>query len=176
MDWLTFILEVLKFTIPAVVVGGAMYLVTRSFLDREHKRRLLELRMKNAETALPIRLQAYERICLFLERITPSNLLIRIGSPALSAPEFHRLLLTEIRNEYNHNVSQQMYMSEQAWVHVKKAKEDVVTLINKSYQHTNERSKGTDLAKRVLETVITEEIDPTSRALEFLKREISQLY
>ena len=132
--------------------------------------------MKNSEVILPVRLQAYERICLLLERITPSNMLVRLSSAGQSAAEYQRILLAEIRNEFNHNVAQQMYMSEQAWGIVKRAKEDVVTLINSVYQDLPENAKGTDLAKRVLENVLATEADPTGKAISFLKQEINQTF
>lgn len=159
-----------------VAVGGGMLLLTRQFLNREYQRRLLELRMKNAETVLPIRLQAYERICLFLERITPSNLLVRVSGANLTAPEYQRVLLTEIRNEYNHNVAQQIYMTTEAWQAVKSARETVVTLINRSFHELPGHARGTDLAKRILEHVIEQEIDPTAPALALLKRELAQVF
>ena len=163
-------------TLPALIVGAAMFLLVRQYMQRDYKKRLLELRMKNSETVLPIRLQAYERICLFLERITPSNLLLRVSGSGTTAAEYHRTLLTEIRNEYNHNISQQIYMSEQAWQLVKRSREDVVTMINRAYQEMNDKSRGTDLAKKVLETILSEEIDPTARAINFMKREMNQIF
>ena len=163
-------------TLPALAVGGGLLLLTRQFLDREYKRRLLELQMKNAETVLPVRLQAYERICLFLERITPSNMLVRVGGANLTAGEYQRVLLTEIRNEYNHNVAQQIYMTHDSWAAVKSARETVVTLINRSFHELPGHARGTDLAKKVLEHVIEQEVDPTAPALARLKHELAQVF
>ncbi|MFD2248253.1 hypothetical protein [Pontibacter ruber] len=172
----TIILDILKITIPALIVAGAMYLLVKKYLDKEQRVRILELRMKSAETVLPIRLQAYERIVLLLERITPSNLLLRVSGSGHSAADYHRMLLTEIRNEFNHNLSQQVYMTEQAWQQVKQAREEVVNLINKSFQSMEDKSKGTDLAKRTLENILASEVDPTARAISFLKQEIGQVF
>ncbi|WP_018479834.1 DUF7935 family protein [Pontibacter roseus] len=170
------ILDILKISIPAILVAAVAYSLVKNHLERDYKLRLLELRQKNAEVVTPIRLQAYERITLLLERITPSNLLLRVSGSGHNATDYHRLLLTEIRNEFNHNMSQQVYMTDQAWQQVKRAREEVVNLINKSYQTMPDKSKGTDLAKRILENVLTEEVDPTARALSFLKQEISQVF
>jgi hypothetical protein len=170
--WAALLLAIL----PALAVGGGMLLLTRQFLNREYQRRLLELRMKNAETVLPMRFQAYERICLFLERITPSNLLVRVSSANLTASEYQRQLLAEIRAEYNHNVSQQVYMTHDAWSSVKSARENVVTLINRSFHELPPHGRGTDLAKKMLEHVIEQEIDPTAPALARLKHELAQVF
>jgi hypothetical protein len=176
LDTSTLLLILALSLIPALLVGGGMYLLTQRYMERDYRKRLLEIRLKNSDVILPIRLQAYERVILFLERITPSNLLIRVGSAGMTAPEYQAQLSQEIRAEYTHNLSQQLYMSEAAWQQVKKAKEDVVTMINQNYQTLPENSRGTDLAKRVLENVLHNEIDPTTQALQFLKRELHEIF
>lgn len=171
-----FLIEILKIILPALIVAGAMYMVIKKYQEKEYRIKLLELRMKNSETVLPVRLQAYERIVLFLERISPSSLLLRISSAGQSAADYHRLLLSEIRNEFNHNMSQQVYMTEQAWQQVKHAREETVNLINQTYQELPENAKGTELAKKVLENILARESDPTSRAISYLKQEIGQVF
>ncbi|QHL89068.1 hypothetical protein GU926_17190 [Nibribacter ruber] len=176
LDTSTLLLILALSLIPALLVGGGMYLLTQRYMERDYRKRLLEIRLKNSDVILPIRLQAYERVILFLERITPSNLLIRVSPSGMTAPEFQAQLSQEIRAEYTHNLSQQLYMSEAAWQQVKKAKEDVVTMINQNYQTLPENSRGTDLAKRVLENVLHNDIDPTAQALQFLKRELHEIF
>jgi len=171
-----YIFDLLKVILPAALVLYGMYLVINSYLTKENQRRLLELKMKNSEVILPIRLQAYERVCLLLERITPSNLLVRVSSAGQSAAEYQRVLLSEIREEFNHNVSQQMYMSDQGWQMVRRAKEDTVTLVNQIFHELPENAKGTDLAKRILEHVLTNQSDPTGQTISFLKQEINQVF
>ncbi len=171
-----YVFDLLKIVIPAGLVLVAMYLVIKSYLDKETQLRVLDMRRKNTEIVLPIRLQAYERICLLLERIAPSNLLIRVSPAGQNAVEFQYTLLAEIRSEFSHNVSQQVYMSETAWEQVKQAKEDVVTMVNKAFHELPENAKGTDLAKRILETVIAQNYDPTAAALSFVKQEIIQVF
>jgi hypothetical protein len=171
-----YLYDLLKILLPAALVLYAMYALVNNYLTKEAQKRVLELRMKNTEIVLPIRLHAYERICLLLERLAPSNLLVRVSSAGQSAQEYQRTLLAEIRNEFNHNLSQQIYMSDQAWVMVKRAKEDIVTLINQVFQELPEQAKGSDLAKRVLERVLADNVDPTGRAISFLKQEINQVF
>lgn len=171
-----YIFDLLKVILPAALVLYGMYSLVNAYLTKEYQKRILELRMKNSDVVLPIRLQAYERVCLLLERITPSNLMVRVSSAGQTAADYQRVLLTEIREEFNHNVSQQMYMSDQAWQMVKKAKEDVVTLINRVYHELPENAKGTDLAKRVLENILANEREPTGPAISFLKQEINQVF
>ena len=170
------IIEILKITIPGLIVAIAMYQLVKTHTERDYKLRLLELKQKNGEVVIPIRLQAYERIVLLLERITPSNLLLRVSGSGHTASDYHRMLLSEIRNEFSHNMSQQVYMSEQAWQQVKHAREEVVNLINRTYQYMPDKSKGTDLAKRILESILSTENDPTARAINFVKQEIAQVF
>ena len=72
------IIELLFYTLPALITGGvAYYLFTAYFNDQQNTRRWL-LQKDNQKDALPLRLQAFERMALFLERINPTKLLIRI--------------------------------------------------------------------------------------------------
>lgn len=178
-DLFTLLIELLKLILPALVlVAGGYYLMQKHYEreDRLRAEQAQQTEKKGAEVITPIRLQAYERIVLLLERITPSNLLLRVSPMGHSAAEYHRVLLAEIRSEFSHNMSQQVYMSEQAWQQVNLAREEVVNMINKNFQDLREGSKGTDLAKLVLENVLTAEQDPTARALNFVKQEIRQTF
>ena len=170
------LIEFIKILVPASVVLYAMYLLVRMFIQREIDIKKLEVRGKCIETVLPNRLQAYERMTLFLERITPSNLLIRVSGSGQTATDYHRMLINDIRNEYNHNLSQQIYMTEQSWARIQSAKEDVVTLINRSFHEMPDKNRGTDLAKRILETIIAQETDPTATAIRMMKREINEVF
>jgi hypothetical protein len=170
------LIEFGKILIPASVVLYAVYLITRSFIQKEIELRRLEIRGRSIETILPNRLQAYERITLFLERISPQNLLIRLSAPGLAAREFHQLLLAEIRNEYNHNVSQQVYMSEDVWSTVKNAKEDLIVSINDAAGEMGPESTSLELSKKIFEKSVNKSIDPIAHALSELKKEIQQTF
>lgn len=170
------LLEFAKILLPAALVLYAMYLGVKSMIGRDLAQQQLEIRGKSIEVSLPIRLQAYERICLFLERINPSNLLVRVNDPSLTAPAFQQTLLHEIREEYNHNVSQQVYMSIEVWDMVKAAKEDLIMDINSSAGELGKEATSIDLTKRIFESRMQKEIDPIEHALNGLKREISQTY
>ncbi|GAB2958459.1 hypothetical protein GCM10027048_26800 [Hymenobacter coalescens] len=172
------IIDLLKITLPALIVAGTVHFLLKQHLEKEQQRRLIELRLENSKTTLPLRLQAYERIILLLERITPNNLMVRLSSAGQTAPEYHRVLVQEIRAEYEHNLSQQLYMSPEAWAQVRQAKENVLTMINKAYQGlpNQQQARGTELAKRVLETLINEEADSTTQAIAAVKREAVGLF
>ncbi|MBS1505635.1 MAG: hypothetical protein JSS79_03215 [Bacteroidetes bacterium] len=170
------LIEFGKILIPASLVLYAVYLVVRSFINREVELRKLEVRSRAIETILPARLQAYERITLFLERISPQNLLIRLNNPAFAARDFQKILLDEIRNEYNHNVSQQVYMSEEVWNQVRNAKEDLILMINESAGLVAPDSSSIELSKKIFEMVMNKKQDPIGHALSELKKEIQQTF
>jgi predicted AlkP superfamily phosphohydrolase/phosphomutase len=103
-------------------------------------------------------------------------MLLRLNTPGIPAREFHRILLEEIRNEYNHNVSQQIYMSEDVWNLVKNAKEDLIIQINEASQAMSPEASSLDLAKKIFELAMDKKIDPMGHALSEVKKEIQQTF
>ena len=170
------LIEYGKILLPASVVLYAVYLTVRSFIVKEIELKKLEVRSRSIETILPNRLQAYERMCLFLERISPPNMLMRLNNPGYSAREFHKLLLDEVRNEYNHNVSQQIYMSDEVWSMIKNAKEDLTILINEASAQMGADSTSLDLSRKIFELTLEKKVEPIGHALLELKKEIQQTF
>ncbi len=172
LNWL----DLLFFLAPVLVLGGGFYLLIKKMFERDYKIRLLEVKMQMQREVIPLRLQAYERITLFLERISPNNLLYRILSSEMTVTSFQSALLETIRSEFEHNVTQQVYISPQAWQVVRKAKEDVIRIINTSANELNGDSPAMDLTRKIFEKVMQEEDQPVNRALNYLKSDISQLF
>ncbi len=168
--------DLLKITIPAALVLYLAYLLVRSFLQKQLDEIAFNVRQKNQEIVVPIRLQAYERVILLLERITPANLLSRLGNAEYSAEEFQQILIHEIRNEFNHNLSQQVYMSDSAWTYVSTAIEQTISLINASANTLPEKAKGIELARTVLEMGAGEEFDSPKQAIKYIKEEIQTIF
>ncbi len=170
------LVEFIKILVPASVVLYAAYLLVRTFVQKEIELKKLEVRSRSMETVLPNRLQAYERMVLFLERMSPQNLLVRLNTVGMPSREFHQLLLSEIRNEYNHNVSQQVYISEEVWVLIKNAKEDLIVSINDAASEMTMDSTSLDLSKKIFEKSINKQVDPIGHALVELKKEIQRTF
>lgn len=170
------LIEFIKILVPASIVLYGAYLLVRMFIQKEVDLRKLEVRSRSIETVLPNRLQAYERMALFLERISPQNLLVRLSASGMTSKEFHQLLLGEIRNEYNHNVAQQVYMSENIWNLIKNAKEDLILSINDAASEMKVESTSLDLSRKIFEKSIHKQVDPIAHALTELKREIQQTF
>lgn len=168
--------DFLKLIVPAGLVLYGMYLTVKLLLEREADRHRFDVKTRYTETVVPIRLQAYERMVLFLERISPNNLLIRLGGTATTSIEFQQRLLQEIRDEYTHNLSQQVYMSQAVWDQIQGAMNEVTTLINRAAGDTRPDAPALDLSKRIFERIIEKDRLPTTDALKAVKEEIQTMF
>ncbi len=174
---LTYLLEILKYTLPSLITFLTAYFILKVFLEAEHEKKQLEVRIENFKTALPIRLQAYERLALFLERISPNSLIHRVNRSGMSALDMQLELISNIRLEFEHNLAQQIYVSGPAWVQIIQVKEEIVSIINRCALDLPEGSSGKDLSRRILEYFIhNEQAIPTQSALDTLKNEVKKIY
>lgn len=167
-----FIADLLKIVLPAGLVIYGMYLTIMSFLQKEREKMLVEIKTQNTQTVLPIRLQAGERLCLLLERITPNNLVRRVSDPDYSSRDLYSQLLHEVREEFNHNLSQQVYFTDETWESVRRAVESVITLVNTAMQDMSNESRGIDLSKRIFQLSLEQKNDAIQQALKNVKDEI----
>ncbi|OFX59542.1 MAG: hypothetical protein A2046_07250 [Bacteroidetes bacterium GWA2_30_7] len=166
--------EILKYTLPAIIVFIATYFVTKSFFDNESQKRRLDFRLNNQKLITPVRLQAYERLTLLLERISPESLIMRTQAQGMNSKQLQSDLLSIIRAEFDHNLSQQIYVTPQAWEIIKSTRENIVKLINSCSDTVKADAPAIELSKRILEVIMSNEKNPTSMALDFLKAEIKQ--
>jgi hypothetical protein len=170
------LLDIAKITLPAGIVLYAAYLMVKSFLDKQLLQENTQRRALLSKEILPLRLQAYERICIFLERITPNNLVIRLNDSNYNVYQFQNILIHEIREEYQHNLSQQIYMSDEAWSFVRKAMEEIIALINNAAYELDKEAPALKLAKKIFENVMMQDEDMNAQALKYIKREIRELF
>src|ERR1700761_8936976 len=109
MNLLSYFFDIIKYTIAGLGIVWIAFYLLKPYLDRDEKIQLLEFRKSISNQTLPLRLQAYERLVLFIERINPSNMLVRVNAPSYTAAELYSLMLEDIRSEYQHNITQQIY-------------------------------------------------------------------
>jgi len=164
--------EVLKYTIPGLIVFAATYFLMKSYLDNDLKKQQIESKTKNQKVITPIRLQAYERLAMYLERISPESLLIRIQDQSMTVSELQQALLVTIRAEFEHNISQQIYVSGKLWMAIKAAKDNTVRLVNQVAASLPPTASANELSKRMLQTVMSIDKSPSQMALEILKMEV----
>lgn len=167
--------QVILFTIPALIVGAVAYLIIDKMLKAENNRRNFELQKQTASKMVPARLQAYERLVLLVERIMPESLLMRQSLKGLSPVQLQQALLKQIREEFEHNITQQLYVSNDAWVMTRNAKESIIQLINTCAAQTPMNASAVDFAKMIIETYNGIEKTPSGMALSVLKAEINKL-
>lgn len=168
--------EILKYTLPSLVMFGALYFVMNRFLDTEHRKQLMVLKKENTSITTPLRLQAYERFVLFLERIVLDKLILRVNRPGMDAKLLKAALLKTVEEEFNHNLTQQLYISASTYQVVKQAKEETIKIINIAGANLPDNAKGADLAKNIFEVLTSLEKQPAQFAILTLKKEIRQLF
>lgn len=133
-------LEILKFTLPALLVLITAWFVLKNVLDRQSEMFSMfvgkelekvntELKNKSRELTLPVRLQAYERMALFCSRIELSQVLVRSHSEKMSAGDLKASMILNIEDEFSHNITQQMYMSEDLWNIILLAKSEAIGIV-----------------------------------------------
>lgn len=170
------LLEILKYTLPALIVFFTVLYFLRAWSRQEEKRRNHEFNMQMRDDLLPMRLQAYERIILFLERIAPESILLRINRNGMNAADLQLELQNTIRQEYEHNLAQQTYISTQAWEKVQMAKNQVIKLISDSASELKMDASGSSLGKLILEKTMELKTPPSQAAIAYLKKEVQDIF
>lgn len=172
------ILEILKYTLPSVVV-----FLTAYFLFKEQSKKELELDKlehqknvlkKTRETLLPVKMQAYERLMLFLQRIHPNQLVIRNSNPNQNSSLLQAALIKSVRDEFEHNMSQQLYVSDLSWQKVTNAKEECLKQINFATSKLNSEAKGNELGALLINNFGQLNPNPIQEAIKQLKHDVNQ--
>ncbi len=182
----TTIVEVLMYFIPAFLVMAAMFILIKRFMENQQMlfKKFMErdLQVKTAEDkmlkqreSMPLKLQAYERLVLFLERIAPNSILVRVHRGGMAASQLQAELVATIRAEFEHNLSQQIYVSEQAWEEVKDAKEEIIRIVNNAFSHVGGNASGIQMSSSIFEQILKMENLPTQKAVDFLKSEAKKM-
>jgi len=168
------IIDLILYAIPALITGIIAYYFFKEHTKNEDGRRRFLLHKDIQVNALPLRLQAYERMTLFLERISPNNILVRVVPKSSNKEDYEALLISTIEQEYDHNLTQQIYMSDECWNIITAAKNATIQLIRKA-----SLLEKTATANKLREVVITEMMDrraPSDAALSFIKQEVSEMW
>ena len=153
------------------MVAGAVY-VTKMVMGAKAKMAALENSKGSRAVMLPLRLQAYERMALFLERIDPNQLVMRIHAPGLTVSQEQNLLLTAIRSEFEHNLSQQIYISDPVWEKVCDAKADIESIINTVAADYDRAADSREFAETVL--AVTAQKPVVEIAIQILKADMQK--
>jgi len=164
------------FSLPPLVVAYTAYMLIKKFLQREQNLKLLDIKISNQKDTLPLRLQAYERMALYLERISPNHMLLNQYEHGMTVRDFQRSLITMVRDEFEHNLAMQIYISPALWNIIRNTKEDVVNQINRSAAAINPDAPAHELSEHFFNEVLASENFATQKALAILKSEVAQLF
>ena len=167
------LLEIAAYTLPALITGGVAFVMMQKFYNSEDSKRKFELIRENQKLALPIRLQAYERMVLLLERINPSQLLLRIAPTSTSKQDYATLLAHQIQTEFEHNLTQQIYVTAETWNMILKAKNSTVQMIRKNA--IREDIADANKLREAIMIELTEVEAPSSIAISFIKEELKNV-
>lgn len=167
------ILQLFAYLLPAVVTGVVAFYFFKMHTKNEEGRRRYLLHRDSQKNTLPIRLQAYERMALFLERISMTNLVVRVAPKSADKSEYESLLIRTIENEFEHNLSQQIYMTDECWNVIKAAKNATIQAIRKS---AVSEAESADKLREDLLSDTMDKTSPSATALSFVKKEIGELW
>ena len=160
------------------LAGWIFYLLVKRYFDNQQKERLLQMKIDERRETLkvvtPIRLQAYERMALFLERISPDSLVLRCYQPGMDLKLLQGVMTKNIRDEWEHNLSQQVYLDPAVWARIREAKDEMVNLVNSSAVTLTDTDDPTRLAATIFASAAQHL--PTDKALEELHKEINELF
>ena len=160
------------------LAGWIFYLLVKRYFDNQQKERLLQMKIDERRETLkvvtPIRLQAYERMALFLERISPDSLVLRTPHPCMDLKLLQGVMTKNIRDEWEHNLSQQVYLDPAVWARIREAKDEMINLVNSSAVTVTDTDDPTRLAASIFASAAQHL--PTDKALEELHREINELF
>jgi len=165
-------MDILKIVLPAILVLLTAYLLIDKLLSNEIKRRNFELRKESLATLTPIRLRAYERLILVLERTTPAAMILNVAKPGMTNMDLHTELLAGIRQEFSHNLSQQIYVSNEIWTCIRSAQESLLRLVNTCASKCNPANTANELAERIIQVYNASDQTPTEVAIDLLKKEV----
>ncbi len=169
-------MEILKYTLPSLVVLLAVWVVLYKMLKEDKERRAFELKKQDRSLTIPIRLRGYERLILMLERIEIEHILLDADISSMSVVELQQFMLTTIRREADHNLSQQIYVSDEVWAAVVIAKEETLRFVSDCASRMAQGSTALQYAQLMIEAYTLNGETPLQQAKTRLKQEARELY
>lgn len=171
-----FFLDILKLTLPAVIVGGTAYLLLKALLDERQRMDAALLRNDAHKITLPLRLGAYERLMLLCDRADIANTILRVRMPNMKVRELRGVLLMAINQEFEHNVSQQLYVSDTLWQIIRMAKNNTLALVTMTAPDLDPDADAEAFADVLLKSLDEQSITPLQTAILAVRMEAGKLF
>lgn len=170
MEIISVLLEVIKYAVPALVV----YFLIKQFTNQQYNLAMAKERSLANKETLALRFQAYERLVLFCERIKLSDLVIRLSGANMTSASLKNALLVSIQKEYEHNITQQLYVSQQLWDMVELLKDNTLSVVTTAYIE-NEKNSVEDFANDLISKNAVLERQVGSKVKSGIRKEV-ELY
>ncbi|MFN0173767.1 MAG: hypothetical protein ACKVU0_03880 [Saprospiraceae bacterium] len=171
-----FFLDILKLTIPAVIVGATAYMLLKALLDERKRMDIALFRNDAQKITLPLRLSAYERLMLLCDRADIANTILRVRMPNMKVRELRGVLLMAINQEFEHNVSQQLYVSDTLWQIIRMAKNNTLALVTMTGSELDPDAPAEALVNALLQALDEQNITPLQTAILAVRTEAGQLF
>lgn len=149
METVNIILEIIKYTLPSLIVFATAYYLMKKFLDHQNIMKSMEIKSRDDGNLLSVKLQAYERLTLFLERIMPYNLYLRLHNSEMDAKSLQRAMMITLQQEFEYNLTQQLYVSNNLWKIITMAKDQTADIISQC----GDKVYNTDPAPALMEKI-----------------------
>lgn len=171
MEAVKIILEILKFTIPGLVVFAAVYYVLKRFFAAQIDLEQIKYNKERKKEGLAIKLQAYERLALFCQRISVPSMISRLTMNEMTNKDLEKALLISVQKEYEHNMVQQIYVSDSLWRIIEAAKNQIIEIIVSAAATVNPSGNADELEQKVFDVYKELKIGPAQRAISAIRKE-----
>lgn len=170
------LLEILKLTIPGLLTFVAAWLVLKTYMENQQQLEQLKISRDLQQASLPMKMQAYECLSLFCERIALPGLLLRTRREGMSAKALRAALMLSVQQEYEHNITQQVYVSAQLWEIIKIARDESVNIISLVAEKAGPEATGQQLAAMIFKVLEQQESLAVDKALLAIKKEAASKF
>lgn len=171
-----FLLELLKYTIPGLTVFATAYYLLKLQFDNQQAILVQQRLQESLKTTLPLRLQAYERLMLLCDRVALPNLLLRIRMPGMNVGELRGALLMTLNQEFEHNTSQQLYVSDTLWRILLLARDETMAAIAQAADGLDPQLPDEAMVQRLIRIVDAQENgSPLQKAMTAIRTEAGRL-
>ena len=165
------ILEIVSYCIPALVVFITVYFLFDSYLKNQIKLKNLELQAQSKDNIVLAKMQAYERLMLFCERINPYHMHLRLNLPDMTGKQMAASMIIAIAQEYEHNLSQQLYVSSTLWKILLTVKDQTIEIINKASQSISSNTSVEEFMEKMDQAIFNLGGLPTENGKKAIKKE-----
>lgn len=173
---LNILLEIVKISVPAVIVFLTVKNILQQYLDKQYQLKQLEYRQNQKDGSLNIRLQAYERLALLCERISIPNLILRLRTAEMTNVDLKAAMMIAIQQEFEHNISQQIYVSEQLWDLLQFARNDTMNILTGMAENVPVNGNAQEFAEKLFKYLDDKDINVLAKVQSAIRKETQLLF